>query len=188
MYVAVFGLIVGGFGAYTIHFSVHRSMEAALLTFVLIGGLGLLLGSLTRFDSAALIVVHPGDDSPAVGRVAERAAEWQPSLLSRGSREGAVSRFSNSTSFAIICTPVQHSMALQLWHVLGYGGVARSSMPPLAALAMTAPQAPYTGLLDSVIPPESVVRTTLANGLRLLVRHDTSASRRDRDVLSRLLR
>ncbi len=41
---------------------------------------------------------------------------------------------------------------------------------------MTAsPQAPYTGLLDSVIPPESVVRTTLANGLRLLVRRDTSA-------------
>jgi zinc protease len=35
--------------------------------------------------------------------------------------------------------------------------------------------APYTGLLDSVIPPDSVVRTTLANGLRLLVRRDTSA-------------
>ncbi len=31
------------------------------------------------------------------------------------------------------------------------------------------------GLLDSVLPPESVVRTTLANGLRLLVRRDTSA-------------
>ena len=34
---------------------------------------------------------------------------------------------------------------------------------------------PYTGLLDSVLPPESVERTTLANGLRLLVRRDTSA-------------
>ena len=31
------------------------------------------------------------------------------------------------------------------------------------------------GLLDSVLPPESVVRTTLGNGLRLLVRRDTSA-------------
>lgn len=34
---------------------------------------------------------------------------------------------------------------------------------------------PSIGLLDSVLPPESVVRTTLANGLRLLVRRDTSA-------------
>jgi zinc protease len=31
------------------------------------------------------------------------------------------------------------------------------------------------GLLDSVLPPESVVRTTFANGLRLLVRRDPSA-------------
>jgi zinc protease len=35
--------------------------------------------------------------------------------------------------------------------------------------------APYAGLLDSVLPPESVVRTILPNGLRLLVRRDTSA-------------
>ncbi len=34
---------------------------------------------------------------------------------------------------------------------------------------------PYTGLLDSVVPPESVERTTFPNGLRLLVRRDTSA-------------
>ena len=31
------------------------------------------------------------------------------------------------------------------------------------------------GLLDLVIPPESVVRTRLANGLRVLMRRDTSA-------------
>jgi zinc protease len=35
--------------------------------------------------------------------------------------------------------------------------------------------APHAGLPDPVLPPESVVRTTLANGLRLLVRRDTSA-------------
>jgi zinc protease len=34
---------------------------------------------------------------------------------------------------------------------------------------------PYTGLLDAVLPPDSVERTRLANGLRLLVRRDTSA-------------
>jgi zinc protease len=38
---------------------------------------------------------------------------------------------------------------------------------------MTAPL--YAGLLDAVLPPDSVVRTTLDNGLRLLVRRDTSA-------------
>ena len=55
---ATFGLIVWGFGAYTVHFSVHRSMEAAALTFVLIGGLGLLLGALTRYDGARLIAIY----------------------------------------------------------------------------------------------------------------------------------
>ncbi|HEX7545375.1 MAG TPA: insulinase family protein, partial [Gemmatimonadaceae bacterium] len=36
-------------------------------------------------------------------------------------------------------------------------------------------QASYSSLLDSVIPPGSVERSTLPNGLRLLVRRDTSA-------------
>ena len=35
--------------------------------------------------------------------------------------------------------------------------------------------AAYTGLLDTVLPPDSVERTTLSNGMRLLVRRDTSA-------------
>jgi zinc protease len=34
---------------------------------------------------------------------------------------------------------------------------------------------PYAGLLDAVLPPDSVERATLANGLRLLVRRDPSA-------------
>lgn len=34
---------------------------------------------------------------------------------------------------------------------------------------------PAIGLIDSVLPPDSVVRATLANGLRVLVRRDTSA-------------
>lgn len=40
---------------------------------------------------------------------------------------------------------------------------------------MSASGARHAGLLDSVLPPESVERTTLANGLRLLVRRDASA-------------
>jgi hypothetical protein len=58
VFVAAFGLIVWGFSAYTIHFSVHRSMEAAALTFVLVGGLGFLLGALTRIDGALLILLY----------------------------------------------------------------------------------------------------------------------------------
>jgi ABC-type multidrug transport system permease subunit len=54
----VFGLVTWGVGAMTIHFSVHRGMEAAALTWVLIGGIGMLLGALTRFDAAALIALY----------------------------------------------------------------------------------------------------------------------------------
>jgi ABC-type multidrug transport system permease subunit len=57
-FVAMFGLITWGFGAITVHFSVHRAMEAAALTYVLIGGVGLLLGALTRFDAVAFIAVY----------------------------------------------------------------------------------------------------------------------------------
>ena len=58
VYVLVFGVIVWAFGTYTTHFSVHRSMEAAALTFVLVGGMGLMLGALTRSDAAGLIALY----------------------------------------------------------------------------------------------------------------------------------
>jgi ABC-type multidrug transport system permease subunit len=58
VFVATFGLITWGFGALTVHLSVHRAMEAAALTFALVGGVGLLLGALTRFDSAVLIAIY----------------------------------------------------------------------------------------------------------------------------------
>ena len=58
LFVALFGAVVWGFSRYTIHFSVHRSMEAAALTFLLIGGVGFLLGALTRLDSALLLVLY----------------------------------------------------------------------------------------------------------------------------------
>lgn len=57
-FVATFGLISWGFGALTMHFSVHRAMEAALLTYVLLGGMGFLLGALTRFDGITFIVIY----------------------------------------------------------------------------------------------------------------------------------
>lgn len=58
IFIAVFGSIVWIYGSYTIHFSVHGGMAAAALTFLLIGGLGLCFGALTRFDGGVLILVY----------------------------------------------------------------------------------------------------------------------------------
>lgn len=57
-FVAMFGLITWGFSVMTIHFSVPRAVEAALLTYVLLGGIGFLLGALTRFDGIVFVVVY----------------------------------------------------------------------------------------------------------------------------------
>ncbi len=124
VYVAVFGLIVGGFGAYTIHFSVHRSMEAALLTFVLIGGLGLLLGSLTRFDSAALIVVY------ILAMILQQLVA-SPNALPNGGLPAWLADLAKGLPPVLKLDQLRDHMyagtaldSAQLWHVLGYGGVA----------------------------------------------------------------
>jgi ABC-type multidrug transport system permease subunit len=123
-FVAVFGVIVWAFGAYTIHFSVHRSMEAALLTFVLIGGIGFLFGAVTRFDGVALIAVYVA------------ALILQQLMASRaGVANGGLPAW--LAFIGRILPPVTALDALrmqlyagaaldtaQLWHVLGYGGGA----------------------------------------------------------------
>ena len=58
VFVALFGALTWGWGALTIHVSVHRAMEAAALTFTLVGGLGLLFGVLLRFDGLLLVGVY----------------------------------------------------------------------------------------------------------------------------------
>lgn len=124
VYVAVFGVIVWAYGAYTIHFSVHRSMEAAMLTFALIGGLGLLFGAVTRFDAVALIAVYVV------------ALILQQLMVSRaGAANGGLPAW--LAFIGKILPPVAALDALrtqlyagealdtaQLWHVLGYGGGA----------------------------------------------------------------
>ncbi len=124
VYVIVFGLIVWGFGAYTIHFSVHRSMEAALLTFVLVGGLGLLFGALTRYDGAALIAVyilalmlHQLVTTPNAlpnGGLPDWLAFIEKGLPPVGKLDAVRDHLYAGTAL---------DMA-QLWHVLGYGGGA----------------------------------------------------------------
>jgi ABC-type multidrug transport system permease subunit len=123
-YVAVFGLVVWAFGAYTIHFSIHRSMEAAVLTFVLIGGVGLLLGALTRYDAAGLIAFY------VIALILQGLL-----AATNGMPNGGLPQWLVYVAKAL--PPVVKLDALrnhlyagealdaaQLWHVLGYGGGA----------------------------------------------------------------
>ncbi|MFI5312016.1 MAG: hypothetical protein ACHQQ3_12325 [Gemmatimonadales bacterium] len=58
VFVLLFGAITWGWGSVAAHESVPRAMEAAALTFILVGGLGFLFGALTRFDLGLLVVVY----------------------------------------------------------------------------------------------------------------------------------
>jgi hypothetical protein len=58
VFVALFGALTWGWGALALHVSVHRAMEAAALTFVLVGGLGMLFSVLLRFDGLLLVLVY----------------------------------------------------------------------------------------------------------------------------------
>ena len=53
-YVVLYALIVWIFGLFTVHQSVHRAVENALLTYFVMGSLGMLLGALTRSDGVLL--------------------------------------------------------------------------------------------------------------------------------------
>jgi hypothetical protein len=123
-YVAVFGLVVWGFSAYTIHFSVHRSMEAAALTFVLIGGLGLLLGALTRYDGAGLIAVY-------VPALILQQLTATPNALPNGGLPGWLAAIGKALPPALKLDSLRDHLyagqpldVSQLWHVLGYGSGA----------------------------------------------------------------
>ncbi len=124
VYVAVFGLIVWGYGAYTIHFSVHRSMEAAALTFLLVGGLGLLFGALTKFDATLLIVVYvvalvlqqlmSMPNGPANGGL----PVW---LATIGKALPPVVKLDHLRDALYAGQPID---VAQFWHVAGYGAGA----------------------------------------------------------------
>ncbi|HLA91655.1 MAG TPA: hypothetical protein VJL28_14595 [Gemmatimonadaceae bacterium] len=122
VYVALFGAITWAYGAITAPQSVAAAMEAAALTFVLVGGLGFLLGALTRFDGALLVLVYVLSMA-AQQLVAQSTPELPPPAW--------------LTQLARLLPPV-HTLdqlrnhfyaaeaveASQLWHVLGYGAGA----------------------------------------------------------------
>lgn len=124
VYVAVFGVIVWAYGAYTIHFSIHRSMEAAVLTFVLIGGIGLLLGAVTRFDGVALIAVY------VAALILQQLTAARPGVPNGGLPAwlAFIGRIlPPATALDALRMHLYAGEALdaaQLWHVLGYGGGA----------------------------------------------------------------
>jgi hypothetical protein len=120
IYVAVFGLMVWAFGAYTFHFSVHRAMEAAALTFMLIGGIGLLLGALTRFDAAVLIVTYIA--ALILQQVASAPGAGLPGWLATIGR--ALPPVIKLDAVRNSLYAAQAVDMAQLWQVLGYGAGA----------------------------------------------------------------
>jgi hypothetical protein len=117
----VFGAIVWGYSAYTVHFSVHRAMEAAALTFVLIGGLGLLLGAVTRFDAAALIVAYIVALILQQLAAAPQGGGLPAWLVNVGRALPPVLQLDALRDHLYAAQPLDMT---QLWHVLGYGGGA----------------------------------------------------------------
>jgi hypothetical protein len=120
-FVAMFGLITWGFGAMTTHFSVHRAMEAAALTYVLIGGIGLLLGALTRFDAVAFIAVY-------VAALLLQQLAAAPNGLPHGGLPAWLAVIGQAlppvVKLDLLRNQLYAAQALdqaQLWHVLGYG-------------------------------------------------------------------
>ena len=57
-YIALFGLLTWIWGMLTHHQSIHRGMEAAALTFMLIGGIALIFNAITRFDGVCTAVTY----------------------------------------------------------------------------------------------------------------------------------
>jgi hypothetical protein len=124
LFVLMFGVIVWGFGEYTVHFSVHRSMEAAVLTFVLIGGIGLLLGALTRYDGAALIAIY------VLALMLQQLMAAQNGLKNGGLPDWLATISKGLPPVGKLDHLRDHLYAgtaidmPELWHVLGYGGGA----------------------------------------------------------------
>lgn len=120
-FIALFGALTWLWGAVTLHQPVLRALEAAALTWMLVGGLGFALGALIRFDGAVLALLYLVATA-AQALAGAPAGPMGPSWI---------------TGLARILPPV-HELDLTrnrlfdglpldaepLWHVAGYGAGA----------------------------------------------------------------
>ncbi len=121
LFVLIFGAITWTYGQYTVQFSVHRAMEAAALTFVLVGGLGFLFSTLTRFDGGLLVLVYV--ISMALQQVtAESRADMVPGWVRQVARVlPPVHALDEVRNHLYAREAIDQA---QVWHVMGYGGGA----------------------------------------------------------------
>jgi hypothetical protein len=118
VFIALFGALTWGWGALTIHVSVHRAMEAAALTFVLVGGLGLLFGVLLRFDGVLVVLVYLV--SMTLQQIVSlpgklRLPEWAVQLAKVLPPVHKMDQVRNHLYAA------EAISAADVWHVVGYG-------------------------------------------------------------------
>jgi hypothetical protein len=121
VFVLIFGAITWTYGQYTVHFSVHRAMEAAALTFALVGGLGFLFSTLTRFDGGLVVLVYV-ISMTLQQVVAESRDNMIPSWLRLVSRVlPPANTLDQVRNHLYAREAIDHA---QVWHVVGYGGAA----------------------------------------------------------------
>jgi hypothetical protein len=117
-FVGLFGLITWGYGAMTVHQPVVRAMEAAALTFVLVGGIGLLFSALTRFDGALLALTYVV--AMTLQQVAAAPGHEQLPLWAVRLARVLPPAFALDQLRAQLYSGQSPDTA-QLWHVIGYG-------------------------------------------------------------------
>jgi hypothetical protein len=118
VFVALFGIITWGYGAVTVHQPVVGAMGAAGLTFVLVGGLGFLLGTLTRFDGLLVALAY-------IGSMTLQQVVALPGLPQLPAWAVQIARvLPPAYKLDQLRDQLYAAQALdtaRLWHVLGYG-------------------------------------------------------------------
>jgi len=119
-FVVLFGAITWTFGHLTVHVSVHRAMEAAALTFVLVGGLGFLVGTLTRLDGGLVVLAYVVAMAlqPIVSESAGEVPAWVRLLAQVMPPAQALDHVRQRLYASETVDPAE------MWRVLGYGGGA----------------------------------------------------------------
>ena len=119
-FVALFGVLAWGWGLATTHVSVWGAVQAAALTWVLLGGIGLALGALTRFDGGVLMVSYLA--ATITQQLSATANDAVPSWVAVLARVLPPAQALDQTRGALYSgQPIDLS---KFWLVVGYGAGA----------------------------------------------------------------